>query len=108
MFRIIVSYFQPYMIDLTNEETIRIINIRLWEFIENYRKTHDLTVDEFEAKVGCGQRYIYRIDMGAKNNTRRPYPRDIRIGTFIKFARLLDMTVDDFLQYLLYEKNTKN
>jgi hypothetical protein len=96
------------MIDLTDEQTIQKINRKLGDFIIKYRETHNLTADEFTAMAGLGRKYFYQIDSNGSINTIRPYPRDIRISTFIKIARLLDMTVDDFLQYLLYEKDKKN
>lgn len=91
------------MLYYTDEDFLRHINNSLCTFIYKYRMEHDLTVDDFLARAGLGSKYIYNLSPDNKG-----VPRDIRISSLIKIARMNNMTLDDFIQHLLYEKDKKN
>lgn len=91
------------MLHLTDEQQIVLINKRLSDFIYKYMAEHDISVKEFQARAGLSERYIYQIDPNSIGT-----PRAIRISSLIKIARLNNMTLDDFIQYLLYEKDKKD
>ncbi len=91
------------MLELDDEQLIARINSRLSAFIYKYIHDNDITIKEFQARAGIGQKYIYQIVDNKKST-----PRDIRISSLNKIARLNNMTLDDFIQYLLYEKDKKD
>lgn len=93
------------VVDLTDEETIQKLNEKLSECIIKYTNRRKISIEDFHSMAGLSKKYLYTMQT---HSSRKQVPRDIRISTFIKVGRVMGFELDDFLQYLLYEKDKKN